>query len=184
MMLTRFRSIGWVAAVAVAVLGCYLISLRVATERASLESLERDIAIGRKHIRVLQTELGARGQMTQLERWNQQALALSAPEAAQFLPDSAALVALTDRQPAVPMQAETQLASNDLTEDDVMPAALTGKQTVKDEAGIQTAALRADASKLLNDKLMGTKPVASVKPLAVIKPTKIAATQDNTKARP
>ncbi len=85
MIVRRFRSVGWVGCVAVAALGCYLVSQRVASERASVEQLDRRIVMARIDIRKLQTELGTRGRMPVLEQWNRDVLALSAPSAGQYL---------------------------------------------------------------------------------------------------
>ena len=80
-----FRPVGWVAAVGAAALGCYMLSLRVASERADLTNLERRIVQTRQEIRALQTELGTRGRLQQLEQWNDEVLALAAPVSGQFL---------------------------------------------------------------------------------------------------
>jgi hypothetical protein len=80
-----FREVGWVAAVAGTALGCYMVSLKVASERASLEQVENRIVLAQRDIRVLQTEIGTRGRLEQLESWNVKVLALSAPQAQQFL---------------------------------------------------------------------------------------------------
>jgi hypothetical protein len=86
-----FKSVIWVGAVGGAAIGCYMVSLQVATERAELARVESQIIAAKRHIRTLQTELGTRGRMTQLEQWNAEVLALSAPTAAQFLPDQVTL---------------------------------------------------------------------------------------------
>ena len=80
-----FRSVFMVASCAGAALGCYLVSLRVASERAALEDVETQIVLAQRDMRVLQTEIGTRGRLSQLERWNAGAFALSAPAADQFL---------------------------------------------------------------------------------------------------
>jgi len=80
-----FKPVGWVAAVGTAALGCYMLSLRVASERADLSGLQRRIVATQQEIRSLQTELGTRGRLQQLEQWNDEVLALSAPVAAQYL---------------------------------------------------------------------------------------------------
>ncbi len=85
MMAMRFRSMGLVAAVALAALGCYMVSLRVAAERFALVRMEGRILAARQDIRRLQTEMGTRGRLVQLERWNSDVLALSAPKATQYL---------------------------------------------------------------------------------------------------
>jgi hypothetical protein len=86
-----FKSVIWVAAVGGAAIGCYMVSLQVATERAELARVESQIIAAKRDIRTLQTELGTRGRMSQLEQWNAEVLALSAPTAAQFLPDQMTL---------------------------------------------------------------------------------------------
>ena len=99
MIATRFRSVGWAAGVAVAALGCYLVSQRVATERATLSKVERHILTAKLDIRHLQAELGTRGRMGQLEVWNGAVLALSAPRAGQFLDSEVRLASLNDPAP-------------------------------------------------------------------------------------
>src|SRR3954467_500208 len=80
-----FHSLFMVASCAGAALGCYLVSLRVAAERASVEDVEARIVFAQRDLRTLQTEIGTRGRLSQLERWNAGAFALSAPTADQFL---------------------------------------------------------------------------------------------------
>lgn len=104
MMVKRFRSLGWVAMIAACAMAFYLVSLRVAAERAALNSVERAIVDARRDIRRLQTEIAARGSLRQLERWNGEVMALSAPEARQFLPGQFALASYapdTARLPGV-----------------------------------------------------------------------------------
>jgi hypothetical protein len=107
-----FKSVIWVAAVGGAALGCYMVSLRVATERADLARVERQILAAKGDIRSLQTELGTRGRMTQLEDWNSNVLALSAPSSAQFVRDGVALARLERHEPTVAEQsADVRMAS-------------------------------------------------------------------------
>ena len=77
-----FGSLVMAASVAGAALGCYLVSLTVASERAELESVEARIVNTQREIRVLQTEIGTRGRLAQLERWNVNFIRLSAPRPA------------------------------------------------------------------------------------------------------
>ena len=100
-----------VASCAGTALGCYLVSLRVASERAALEAVETRIVLAQGDIRVLQTEIGTRGRLAQLERWNARVLALSAPSADQFLGGSFELARLTQPQHKVDFQAPVVLAS-------------------------------------------------------------------------
>jgi len=106
-----FRSVFMVASCAGAALGCYLVSLRVASERASLEDVETKIVLAQRDIRVLQTEIGTRGRLSQLERWNAGAFALSAPAADQFLKGGFELARLTQPDHKVDFQAPVVLAS-------------------------------------------------------------------------
>jgi hypothetical protein len=94
MIATRFRTVAWVALVALAALGCYLVSLRVATERAQVARLDRALFAGRQDIRDLSTELGTRSRLVQLERWNADVLALTAPKAGQYLAGQMQLASL------------------------------------------------------------------------------------------
>ena len=111
MSVRSFRSVFMVGGVAAAALGCYLVSLNVASERAKLESVENEIVLAQRHIRLLQTEIGTRARLAQLERWNAKVLALSAPSADQFVPDSFQLARLAtpERKPA--MEAPVVFAS-------------------------------------------------------------------------
>lgn len=99
MIAQRFRSVVWVAGVATAATALYMISLQVASERGRLEAVNREIAAAQRDIRHLQTELGTRGSLRQLERWNGDVLALTAPDASQFLPGEAALARLDGAEP-------------------------------------------------------------------------------------
>lgn len=94
MIATRFRTVAWVALIALAALGCYLVSLRVAAERAQVARLDRAILAGRQDIRDLTTELNTRSRLVQLERWNADVLALTAPKAGQYLAGQMQLAAL------------------------------------------------------------------------------------------
>jgi hypothetical protein len=107
-----FKPVAWVAAVGTAALGCYMLSLRVASERADVASLERRIVATQQAIRTLQTELGTRGRLQQLERWNEEVLALSAPVSGQYLQSSVQLARFSATPPQ-PLDgaAEVRMAS-------------------------------------------------------------------------
>lgn len=113
MMARGFKPVGWVAAVAGAALGCYMLSLNVASERADLEKIEQKIVATKQDIRSLQTELGTRGRMAQLETWNAEVLALSAPATGQFLDDELKLARFDQPAPALDERANLRLASAD-----------------------------------------------------------------------
>jgi hypothetical protein len=111
-MITRgFKPVGWVAAVGAAALGCYMLSLRVASERADLTSLEQRIVQTRQQIRALQTELGTRGRLQQLEQWNDEVLALAAPVSGQFIASDTQLASFSAGPAATLDGAAVQMAS-------------------------------------------------------------------------
>jgi len=111
MMARGFKPVGWVAAVAGAALGCYMLSLNVASERADLAKIDRQIIAAKQDIRSLQIELGTRGRMAQLETWNAEVLALSAPATGQFLEDELKLARFDQRAPTLDERANLRLAS-------------------------------------------------------------------------
>jgi hypothetical protein len=106
-----FGSLFMVASCAGAALGCYLVSLRVASERASLEDVESQIVSTQRDLRVIQTEIGTRGRLSQLERWNAGAFALSAPGANQILQGSVELAKMVQPQRQVDFQAPVVFAA-------------------------------------------------------------------------
>ena len=63
-----FGSLVTAATVVGTALGCYLISLKVASERAQLERVETEIVQTQRAIRLIETEIGTRGRLDQLER--------------------------------------------------------------------------------------------------------------------
>jgi hypothetical protein len=113
MMSRGFKPVGWVASVAGAALGCYMLSLNVASERAELAKLERSIIAAKKDIRSLETELGTRGRLQQLESWNANVLALSAPTSAQYLDNAMTLARFDQREQTLEERSAVQLASAD-----------------------------------------------------------------------
>ena len=145
-----FRSVFMVASCAGAALGCYLVSLRVASERAAVESVESRIVMTQRDIRLLQTEIGTRGRLAQLERWNVKVLALSAPSADQFLSGSFELARLTRPQRQVDFQAPVVLATAPAPERRPAPIG----QDSADEAGVVASA---GPTKLLHDASLKTE---------------------------
>lgn len=111
MMARGFKSVGWVAGIAAAALGCYILSLNVAAERAELSGVERRILETRQAIRNLEIELSTRGRMTQLEQWNADVLALSAPVSGQFVENEVVLARLEVRDRGLGDAGELRMAS-------------------------------------------------------------------------
>jgi len=120
-----FGSVIWAGAVAGAALGFYLVSLRVASERSALEDVETEIAMAQRDIRLLQTEIGTRGRLAQLERWNVRFIRLSAPTADQFVDGGFQLATLVKPTPKPAIEAPVILASAPVRQSVVEPK-LTG----------------------------------------------------------
>ena len=90
----RFRAVAWSLGISGAATGLYLISLQVAAERGRLEQTETKIMLAKADMRRLNTELGTRGSLRQLEQWNGEVLALSTPKASQYLQGRVQLASL------------------------------------------------------------------------------------------
>lgn len=114
MMVPGFKPVGWIAAVAGSAIGCYMLSLNVASERAELLRIEQEIIATKQDIRSLQTELGTRGRLAQLEQWNAEVLALSAPTTPQFLENEVKLARFDQVAPTLEERAEVRMASADV----------------------------------------------------------------------
>jgi hypothetical protein len=106
-----FGSVLSAGAVVGAALGFYLVSLRVASERAALEDVETRIAMTQRDIRLLQTEIGTRGRLAQLERWNVKFIRLSAPNADQFVDGGFQLATLVAPRKTPAIEAPVVLAA-------------------------------------------------------------------------
>jgi hypothetical protein len=116
-----FGSVLSAGAVVGAALGFYLVSLRVASERAALEEVETKIALTQRDIRLLETEIGTRGRLAQLERWNVKFIRLSAPNADQFVDGGFQLATLVAPSKAPAIDAPVVLASAPIPPADRQP---------------------------------------------------------------
>ena len=121
---TRLSSVWQVAGVAAAALCCYLVSQSVAAERAGLTKVDREIARTQDDIARLNTEMGTRGRMEQLESWNTQVLGLKAPKPTQFVSGGTQLVALFSRngRPALQLDPNIVAQQGDVTKVAYKPA--------------------------------------------------------------
>lgn len=100
------KGLGWFLCGVIVAPTCYIATSQVAAERQRLHQVENRIAEAKKDIRGLETEFQTRANLAQIEQWNGDVLALSAPGATQFKDD-------------------TQLASLDAADvPDLTPAAL------------------------------------------------------------
>lgn len=175
MIVQSFRSVMWVGAVAAAAIGCYMVSLRVASERATLEDVETAILVARRDIRALDTELSTRGRLSQLERWNNDVLALTAPTEGQFLEGEVQLAGLAASVPQVPAPVRLAAApADDAGSRDDGPILATYRPR-KDE----TLLVRASApAKSKPDKPRAGAKNADAKPKPKPKPLQVAASKD------
>ncbi|WP_343527901.1 hypothetical protein [Sphingomonas sp.] len=98
----RLKGIGWFGSCVAVVLGFYLVSLQVASERKKLDDVNARIANAQREIRALETEFDTRANLVQLEKWNGDTLALTAPVAGQFVGDEAQLASLDVANGATP----------------------------------------------------------------------------------
>lgn len=121
---TRLSSVWQVAGVAAAALCCYLVSQSVAAERAGLTKVDREISRTQDEIARLNTELGTRGRMEQLESWNTQVLGLKAPKPTQFVSGGTQLVALFSHngRPALQLDPNIVAQQGDVTKVAYKPA--------------------------------------------------------------
>ena len=192
MSVRSFRPVMSVATVAFAALSCYLVSLRVAAERAGLEEVETRIVLAQRDIRTLQTEIGTRGRLEQLERWTVKVLALAAPKAEQFVDGGYQLARLARPSDEVDMTTPVVLASAPkpkpaapIVEDDADVVAtqaadqppqraalqIGGPASLMHVASYRVTTIDKPAAKLATEKL-SRKPAETVS--ATTKPVKIA----------
>lgn len=94
MALFGFKGLGWFLCCATVAPGCYIVTSQGAAEQARLQSVESRILEARKEIRNLETEFNSRANMTQLELWNGEVLALASPAPQQYLASEDALADL------------------------------------------------------------------------------------------
>ena len=171
-----FRSVFMVGAIAGTALSCYLVSLRVASERAALESVETKIALAQRDIRLLQTEIGTRGRLAQLERWNARFIRLAAPSADQFVEGGFQLAAMVRPNSRPAIEAPVVLAAAPAGDSLARPVATSDA----DDAPPPAVAKRGDAAELLHTASydrpapLETRKPAKTQPPVTVKPVKSA----------
>jgi hypothetical protein len=181
-----FRSVFMVASCAGAALGCYLVSLRVASERAALEDVETKIVLAQQDMRVLQTEIGTRGRLSQLERWNAGAFALSAPSAGQFLKGGFELARLAQPERKIDFQAPVVLASAPAPEPHRPPVGEPETDDSGNPTAVPPSALLREASLKTETREVSARPVVELpqttakstdKPVTAAKPAPIRSVE-------
>lgn len=167
MSVRSFHSVFMASVVAGAALGCYLVSLRVASERAALSQVETEIALAQRDIRLLQTEIGTRARLSQLERWNVRVLALSAPTADQILGDKFQLARMISPERKPVLEAPVVLASAPAAQPQ-SPLVIEGAEQPKPPAAtgqlIHQASLKLAQPKAVEAKTASTAPPKTTTP--------------------
>ncbi len=74
-----------IATALASVFGCYIVSLHASAERAAVGAAHAQIARDMSDMRLLRTELRTRSRLPELQRWNEQVLALAPPRAEQLI---------------------------------------------------------------------------------------------------
>jgi len=181
-----FKSVFMVASVAGAALGCYLVSLNVASERAKLEAVESKIVLAQRDIRVLQTEIGTRGRLAQLERWNVGFIRLSAPTADQFLEGGFQLATMVKPDAKPVIEAPVVLASAPVEQGVARPSGTSDGDEAMPVGAVRTPALSASdmmrvasysRSTVATDRPQAQPPKAPVVKIQVAKPAVTKATK-------
>lgn len=174
-----FGSLFMVASCAGAALGCYLVSLRVASERAALEDVETQIVSTQGDLRLLQTEIGTRGRLSQLERWNAGVFQLSAPAATQFVQNGFELARLEQPEHQPDFHAPVVLAS--------APAPAPRKPQFEQSSGDAGAPTAAPPAAMLHEASLKTETREVPAQAAVVVPQRPASKSANkpvTAAKP
>lgn len=168
----RFRWFGWFVLCVSVILGCYLMSSRVAAERNKLASIEASIARTQRDITALETEFDTRASFAQLQRWNGDTLKLSAPTAAQYIRDDAELAQVDFNAPgATPIGTpQIQNAAAVIPSAPVMPAdadaAIPAAATPAPTAPAKVKAAVAMVAAPIGAKVQAAAAKAPVKPKA------------------
>ena len=117
----RFRWFGWFVLCVSVILGCYLMSSRVAAERNKLAAIESSIARTQRDITALETEFDTRASFAQLQRWNGDTLKLSAPTAGQYIRNDAELAQVDFNAPTPTNGPQVQTAAAVIPSAPAMP---------------------------------------------------------------
>jgi hypothetical protein len=174
----RLKGIGWFGGCVAVVLGFYLVSLQVAGERKKLELMDRRITAAQRDIRALETEFDTRANLAQLEKWNGDTLALSAPTAGQFVGDEAQLASLDVTAPAAGQPATVRTAALVVPASAPAPAAMTlvaatAAATVRPAAATPAATAQRAAAPVRTAEASVTRQVATAA-VARVRPDAVA----------
>ena len=176
----RLKGIGWFGSCVAVVLGFYLVSLQVAAERKKLDDVNTRIRTAERDIRALETEFDTRANLAQLEKWNGDTLALTAPIAGQFVGNEAQLASLdVTRGPvtgAIQTAALLVPSQPQPVEPLPTPAAQPNVQTIAPAPVVRLAKVdlpKPQVAKAVSERVVTTKvgkpaPIATVRTAAAV----------------
>jgi hypothetical protein len=106
-MTSSIKSTAMIVGALASAMSCYAVSVRASTERAGIDAARQKIVRDAADIRLLEAELRTRARLPELQRWNEQVLALAPPRAEQLLgnPVLLASYAVTPPRAAVELAA-------------------------------------------------------------------------------
>jgi hypothetical protein len=139
----RFRWFGWFVLCVSVILGCYLMSSRVAAERNKLAAIESSISRTQRDITALETEFDTRASFAQLQRWNGDTLKLSAPTAGQYIRNDAELAQVDFNAPTPTGGPQIQTAAAVIPSAPVMPTEVAVAATPAAPAAAAPAKIKA-----------------------------------------
>ena len=121
MAVSGLKGFGWLLGIATVSPACYMVSSQVAAERGRVEAVEQAILDAKRDIRGLETEFDTRANLAQLERWNGDVLALSAPRPDQYVASDRALASLQPMQGGLKYASLVMPSATDLAQAVVAP---------------------------------------------------------------
>ncbi len=83
--MTGLKSTALVTGALASIVACYTVALRASGERAAVGAAHARIAHDVAEMRLLRAELRTRSRLPELQRWNEQVLALAPPRAEQLM---------------------------------------------------------------------------------------------------
>lgn len=83
--MSTLRSAALIASALASAMGCYTVSLHAAGERSAVVAAHDQITRDLSEMRLLRAELRTRSRLPELQRWNEEVLALAPPRAEQLV---------------------------------------------------------------------------------------------------
>ena len=171
MAVSNFKGFGWLLCFATVSPACYMVSSQVAAERGRVEAVEAAILDAKRDIRGLETEFDTRANLAQLERWNGDVLALSAPRPEQYLRGDAALAGLQPSQGGMQYASLVVPAATDVAQAVVAPVeqpAVAITMPAKTPAVLQSPPAIQTASVAVSKAVASALPKPRVQKVAMV----------------